>query len=210
MTATPGRLEPLEPLAGIEQEGRRRPHQDLVGMVVEGDDRRPGAARRGFGHEMLEQVRVPEMHPVEDADDDEDRAELRAKLVDALDDVHRGLSRRGWPAIRPGRRRPCRARAARPSPRRSRRGRRPDRAGGSALRACGRPPAGRTNWPRAIAATSSVVSVTTGNASRPRSIGRRSGRRPAGPSIAAARISSSGVASARVNGPDAVRVRAPR
>ena len=41
------------------------------------------------GDEVLEQVGMPEMHPVEDADDDEDRAELRPELVDPVDDVHR-------------------------------------------------------------------------------------------------------------------------
>ena len=55
-----------------------------------------------------------------------------------------------------------------------------------------------------------VGQVTTGKASSPVSSGRRSGSRPAGPSAAAVRISSSGVASSSVNGPDAVRVRAPR
>ena len=84
-----GRPEPLEPLAGVEQERRRLPHQDLVGVVVEGDDRRSGVARRRLRDEMLEQVGVPEVQAVEDADDDEDRPELRAELIDALDDVHR-------------------------------------------------------------------------------------------------------------------------
>ena len=36
--------QPRQALPGVEQERRRRPGQDLVGMVVEGDDRRPGVA----------------------------------------------------------------------------------------------------------------------------------------------------------------------
>ena len=70
--------ESFEPFAGVEQEGRRGAPQDLVRMVIEGDDGRPGVARPSLGDEMLEEVRVAEMHPVEHADDHEDGTEVRA------------------------------------------------------------------------------------------------------------------------------------
>ena len=79
---------------------------------------------------------------------------------------------------------------------------------GSARRRSGRPAAGRTNWPRAIGRDlRRSVSATTGKASRPASIGRRSGSEPGravggrGPDRRRARSASSSV-----NGPDAVRV----
>ena len=78
VTSTPGRFETLEPLVRVEQERRRLPHQDLVGVVVEGDDRRPGATGRRLGDEVVEQVCVAAMEAVEDADDDEGRTELGA------------------------------------------------------------------------------------------------------------------------------------
>ena len=40
-------------------------------------------------NEVPEQVRVAEMEAVEDADDDEDRAEIGLERLDALDDEHR-------------------------------------------------------------------------------------------------------------------------
>ena len=93
---------------------------------------------------------------------------------------------------------------------RSRRGRRPAPGAGS-----DRPdPAGR----RPVARTGRARSPRPrppsgrrpGKASSPVSSGRRSGTRPAGPSAAADRITSSGVAPSSVNGPEAVRVSAPR
>ena len=89
MTRHAGRVEPLEPLVGVDQQRRRAPGQDLVGVVVEGDDGRRGAAAAGLGDEVLEQVAMAEVEPVEDADDDEDRARLPRQRVDAVDDPHR-------------------------------------------------------------------------------------------------------------------------
>ena len=150
------------------------------------------------------------MEAVEHADDDEDPSESRRQALDPLDDVH--ASRRTRPPARPpGSRRPCRVPGACHRQWRSPRGGRPGHAAGSGPRAGpAGPPAGRTYWPRATAASSTSVNSMTGKASRPSSIGRRSGTMPSGPSAAAARMSSSGVAAARSNGPDAMRVRAPR
>ena len=66
-------------------------------MGVEGDDRRPGTAGRRSTNEMLEQVGVSEMHAVEDADDDERRAERRTKGIHALDDMHARRQATGTP-----------------------------------------------------------------------------------------------------------------
>ena len=188
-----GRLEPFEPLARVEQERRRRPHQDLVGMVVEGDDRRPGVARRRLARRGARAGRRGR-----------GAARRRRRRRRRPDRATARSSSTPWTTCiaavrRPGRRRAGRrdedlvrrepaavGRGDRDEPARRR------RAAGSARRRPGRPPAGRTNWPRATAAVSSSVSVTTGKASSPVSSGRRSGSRPAGLSAAAARTSSSG------------------
>ena len=64
-------------------------------MVVEGDHGRLRRAGARFGHQPLEEVGVAEVHPVEHADDDEQRPERRLQGLDPLDDVHRRLSRLG-------------------------------------------------------------------------------------------------------------------
>jgi hypothetical protein len=68
--------------------------------MVEGDHRGSGAPRLGYGDQVLEQIGVPTVHPIEDADDDEDRPELRAERFDPVDDVHRDVRRRGRPGGR--------------------------------------------------------------------------------------------------------------
>jgi len=55
---------------------------------VERDDRWLGGAALGFGDEMLEQVRVAAMQPVEHADHREDGAMLGPQTLDPADDVH--------------------------------------------------------------------------------------------------------------------------
>ena len=182
-------------------------------MMVEGDDRRPGGARRRLADEVLEQVRVPEMHAVEDADDDERRAELGSEGIDPVDDVHRARRQadRGRPPR--GRRHEdlvrCEPAAGRggdgDEPARRR------RAAGSARPASGRPAAGpdelaagdgrdlvvgqRDDRERVEAGVERPEDAAAG---RPGSRRRRfAGRRGA-------------TASSSVNGPDAVRVRAPR
>ena len=80
-----GRLESLEPLDRVEQERRRLPDEDLVGMMVEGDDGRSRGAGRGLADQVPEQVGVAEVEAVEHADDDEDRAEVGLERLDALD-----------------------------------------------------------------------------------------------------------------------------
>ena len=202
--------QPFEPFAGVEQERRGGAPQDLVRVVIEGDDRRLGAARPGLGDEMLEEVGVAEVHPVEHADDDEDRdrASGRSPSIPSTTCIP-GSAHRRRPRVRRdedlvGREAAARGRGdgdQRPAGvaqaivlGRARAGRRPD----------GRTGRGRRPRPRP------AVSVTTGNASSPVSIGRSTGRRPSGLSAAAARTSSSGTAVSSVNGPDAVRVSAPR
>src|SRR6476646_4165448 len=159
---------------------------------------------------MVEEVGVAQVHAVEDADDHEGRTQLRPERIDALDDLHRGpqaIGTVGRPAgatnTLSGASRPDAALAI--ATRAPSGARRRYRSPGP-----GRPAAGRTNWPRAIAATSSADRTTIGKPSRPVSSGRSSGTSPAGPSSAAVRITSSGVAPSSVNGPEAVRVNAPR
>ena len=78
----------LETLGRIEQERRRMAGQHLVGVVVEGDDRRPGVTGRRLRHEMAEQVQMAEVEAVEDPDDHEGRAQLLPESLDPADDLH--------------------------------------------------------------------------------------------------------------------------
>ena len=80
--------QPCHPLIGMEQQRWRRAGQDLVGMVVERDDARVRLPLKGLADEVVQQVDVPLVQAVEDADDREDRAVLGAQPVDARHDVH--------------------------------------------------------------------------------------------------------------------------
>ena len=91
-------LGQLGPGTGQQTLGRRHPargqpvrgpDQDLVGMMIEGDDGRSGGAGRCLSNEVPKQVRVAEMETVEHADDDEDPAEIGLERLDALDHEHR-------------------------------------------------------------------------------------------------------------------------
>jgi hypothetical protein len=64
-------------------------------MVVEGDDRWTGRTFLRGGGEVLEQVCVTQVHPVEDPDHDQHRPVLRSESFDPVDDVHELLSRPG-------------------------------------------------------------------------------------------------------------------
>ena len=98
-------------------------------MVVERDHGRSGVARRRLGDEVVEQVGVAAVEAVEDADDDEDRAELGPQRIDPL---RRRPSRRqptGRPPRRGGRDEDLVRREPAAWPRRDRRrARRPRRA----------------------------------------------------------------------------------
>ena len=85
-----GGRQPLQPLLRVDEQRRRGAHQDLVGVMVEGDDRRACAARRRLRHQVLEEVGVAEVEPVEDADDHEHRPESGLEALDPGDDVHHG------------------------------------------------------------------------------------------------------------------------
>ncbi len=89
MTRHAGGVEPLKALLGVDQQRRRAAGQDRVGVVVERDHGRCGPAPAGLGDEVLEQVAMAEVEPVEDADHDEDRARLPRQRVDAVDHPHR-------------------------------------------------------------------------------------------------------------------------
>jgi hypothetical protein len=80
----------LEALLRVEEEGRRGPAQDLVGMMIERDHGRPRSPPGSLGHEVVEEVGVAQVHAVEDADDHEGRTQLRPKRIDALDALHGG------------------------------------------------------------------------------------------------------------------------
>ena len=71
VTATPAAVEELQALGRMEQERRRRSADDLVGMVVEGDHRGASVAFGCLAREVVQQVGVPAVDPVEHADDDE-------------------------------------------------------------------------------------------------------------------------------------------
>ena len=88
MTATPAACEELEALGRMEQERRRRTADDFVGMVVERDHRWPSVAFGRLPREVVQQVGVPAVEPVEHADDDEQPAVAGVERLDTLDDVH--------------------------------------------------------------------------------------------------------------------------
>jgi len=92
-----GRGESFEALGRVEQEWRRMAGQHLVGMVVEGDHRRPRPSCRRLDDEVSEQVEMAEVEAVEDTDDDECRAQFRPERLDPADDLHPDVSRRGRP-----------------------------------------------------------------------------------------------------------------
>src|SRR5829696_9013042 len=58
-------------------------------MVVERDDGRSCAPHRRLAHEMLEEIDVAQVKPVEDADDDEQRVVGRRQASQAPGGVHR-------------------------------------------------------------------------------------------------------------------------
>ena len=84
-----GRLEQVEALPGVTQQWRRRARDDLVGVVVEGEDGRPGRATLRLAHELLQEVAVSEVEAIEDADHDEQAPQRGLERVEALDDRHR-------------------------------------------------------------------------------------------------------------------------
>ena len=168
-------------------------------MVIEGDDGRPRVARAASATRCSSRYAWPRCIP--------SNTPTTTKIGPRPGAARRSLRRRASRVSRPapaagsgatktlsGASRPPAAVAMATRSRRHRAAdsARPGRAGR---------PAGRTNWPRATAATSSAVSVTTGNASSPVSSGWSTGRRPSGLSAAAARMSSSGRAVSSVNGP---------
>ena len=75
--------QPRHALVRVAQERRRRAGEDLVRVVVERDHGRPGAARGGLAHEVLEEVDVAQVEPVEHADDDEQRLVGRGQAREA-------------------------------------------------------------------------------------------------------------------------------
>ncbi len=97
----PGGLETGQPLLRVDEQRRRGSGQDLVGMVVEGDDRRTGPAGVRLDHESLQQVEVPKMEAVEHADDDERRAQIPRERIDPGDDLHERRVRRASGSPRP-------------------------------------------------------------------------------------------------------------
>ena len=236
-------LEPGQPLLRVAQEGRRGAGQDLVRVVVEGQDGRSGVQPDRGPPQLAEQVEVAAVEPVEDADGHEERPVSRPQGVDARQRVTHRASRRGRAPRRPCRAaleppssvvlpvaRRCaavsrRARHDRAAPCRSPGGRRPPRgrwrpashrARGAAPRCPATipsPAAPRRSTrpvqpPWATTRCSAPARVTAGRSSRPAPGDSRSSASRS--SAAAARTSSSAWASARVNGPDAVRRSAPR
>ena len=172
-------------------------------MLVEGDDRRSGVARLG----RRDKVRpagsaCPRCRPSKTPTTTKTGPSWRPELIDRPGRRASAASgdgdgcRRGDEHL-VGRKAAARRRRDRDERRRRRRG----GDSGRPVRA-GRRPGGRTGRVRPRLPRRPSAS-TTGKASRPVSSGRSSGRRPVGPSAAAARISSSGVASSIVNGPDA-------
>src|SRR5690349_10121336 len=77
-----------DPLVGMEQERRSGTREDLVRMVVEGDHAGMRAAGQGFTDQVVQEVDVALVQPVEDADDREDRPVLEAQPLDARNDIH--------------------------------------------------------------------------------------------------------------------------
>ena len=76
MTVHAGRGQTLEALVRVDQQRRRRAGQHLVRMGIERDDGRTRGSRLGLADQVLQQVGVAAMEPVEHADDREDRAVL--------------------------------------------------------------------------------------------------------------------------------------
>lgn len=67
--------------------------QDLVWVMVEGDDGRLRLACTSFRDEVPQQIEVAQVEPVEYADHDEHRTMLRQELLDPVDNLHRSWSR---------------------------------------------------------------------------------------------------------------------
>ena len=119
----PGRLEPFESFLRIEEQGRRRAAQDLVGMMVERDHGRRRTARGGLGSRggrggrrgpgACRRRRRPRRRPAPARD-----ASASMPSTTSI----RAVSRSGRAAGRPAPRTPCRVRAGRMPRSRSRRG----------------------------------------------------------------------------------------
>ena len=62
--------------------------EDRIGVMVERDDAWTRPASERFSNEVVEQVDVAAMEPVEDADDREERTVPGAEGVDAGHDLH--------------------------------------------------------------------------------------------------------------------------
>ncbi len=77
-----------EAFVGLEQERRGGARQDLVRMVVEGDDAWVRITGERLADEVIEQVDVSLVEPIEHTDNGEDRAVFGAQPIDAGDDVH--------------------------------------------------------------------------------------------------------------------------
>ena len=147
----------------MEQEWRSRAGQDLVRVGIERDDSGLCRTALGFGDEVLEQVRMTAMQPIEDPDDREDGAVLGPQAIDPGDDVHHAgtAGPAGVTRTLSGARRPWGAStataASTPSGARSRYRSAP----GS------NPAAGRMNWPRATASSSGASGSHRGSAPAP-------------------------------------------
>ena len=151
---------------------------------------------------------MAQVHAVEDADDDEDRTELAGRAHRSLDDLHRAVSRSGRAA---GRRRHEDLVGCEPA---GCRGRDRDEAPvGRAAVAVGRTrqAGGRSHELAARDAVDLVGGQLDDGEGVQAGVERSQQRDEAGrPVAAAARITSSGVASSSANGPEAVRASAPR
>jgi hypothetical protein len=66
----PGAAEELEPVLEARQRARRAPEQELLGVIAEGDHRRPRAERARQRDVALQDLAVAQVHAVEDADAD--------------------------------------------------------------------------------------------------------------------------------------------
>ena len=86
-----GVLEPDEALERVAQDGRCSTDQDLVRMVVEGDDRRPGSVGGGCFPQPGEQVGVTAMQAVERSNDEIESAEPGSQAVEVVDPARHEL-----------------------------------------------------------------------------------------------------------------------
>jgi hypothetical protein len=90
-----GGREANEPLVRVAQERRCLAPDDRVRVGIEGQDRRSSVPTASLPDELAEQVGVPAMEAVEDADDEEDATEGRSEAFDAGDDSRRSLRHPG-------------------------------------------------------------------------------------------------------------------